>query len=426
MGETMFRWIGMALVLTSVLGQVQLAVADDQLQTIRDLLQRVHELELKVSQLQTEKSAVQATKDLDPNQNTAAFQEPNQTLSHSEHMDPPSELTSEERFPSLHLHGFADADFSATDQHGSNSGFNMGQFILQITSPLTSRVAYFGEVSLTAQPSNYSVDLERSFIRYELNDYLKVSFGRYHTPINYWNTAFHHGLWLQTTIARPDMIRFGGRFEPVHFIGFLTEGNIPSGRLGLGYDIGLGNGRGSILSRPGDTGAANNARGWVSNIFARPIRGLQFGGSFYGDKITPSPALPGSPQFRELISSAHLVWTKETPEFLAEFANVHHRNTLTGAGYDSRAFYVQLGYRLPSLAHHWKPYYRFERTEVPWNEPVFAVSDPALAVTNLNGSTLGVRYDFTDFAAFKMEYRNTKKGSEPSFNGAYFQTSFTF
>jgi hypothetical protein len=423
----MFRCIVAALLLTSVSGQVQLAVADDQSQTIQDLLKRVHELELKVSQLQSEKSAVPMGESLDPDPNTAAPQALNQPPSRAEHLEHnASGLSSDEQLPSLHLRGFADVDFSATDQHGGTNGFNMGQFILQITSPLTERVAFFGEVSLTAQPSNYSVDLERAFIRYELNDYFKVSFGRYHTPINYWNTAFHHGLWLQTTIARPDMIRFGGRFEPVHFIGLLTEGNIPSGRLGLGYDVGLGNGRSSILSRPGDTGAANNSPAWVTNVFARPIRGLQFGGSFYGDKISPSPALPGNPQVKELISSAHLVWNKETPEFLAEFANVHHRNMLTGAGYDSRAFYAQLGYRLPGLAHRWKPYYRFERTEIPPNEPVFAVSDPALAVVNLTGSTLGVRYDFTDFAAFKMEYRNTKKGSEPAFNGAYFQTSFTF
>ena len=39
---------------------------------------------------------------------------------------------------------------------------------------------------------------------FDKSDRLKVSFGRYHTPINYWNTAFHHGQWLQTTISRPD------------------------------------------------------------------------------------------------------------------------------------------------------------------------------------------------------------------------------
>ncbi len=48
----------------------------------------------------------------------------------------------------------------------------------------------------------FNVEVERSIIRYEQNDFFKVSFGRYHTPINYWNTQFHHGSWLQTTAGR--------------------------------------------------------------------------------------------------------------------------------------------------------------------------------------------------------------------------------
>src|SRR5256885_96132 len=211
----------------------------------------------------------------------------------------------------------------------------------------------------TAQPASepaptptatvYNVDIERLLIRYDYNDFFKLSFGRYHTPINYWNTAFHHGLWLQTTIARPEMIRFGGRFQPVHFVGVQAEGNIPSGPLGLGYTVGFGNGRSGNIARPGDGGDFNNNRAWVANLFARPaaFNGLQVGGAVYGDLATPSPGLAGNPQFRELITSAHIVWTKETPEFLAEFAHVSHRNILTLQEFNSSSAYVQVAYRLP-------------------------------------------------------------------------------
>ena len=48
---------------------------------------------------------------------------------------PSSELQQvETRYPSLQIHGFGDVDFSATDQKGSNSGFNMGQFVLHFES----------------------------------------------------------------------------------------------------------------------------------------------------------------------------------------------------------------------------------------------------------------------------------------------------
>jgi hypothetical protein len=323
----------------------------------------------------------------------------------------------ETHFPSLQIRGFGDVDFSATDEKGTTSGFNLGQLDLHLASALSHKVTYFGEITFNAHPTDYTVEVERSIIRYDYNDYFKLSFGRYHTPIGYWNTAFHHGAWLQTTISRPDMIRIGGTFIPVHFVGFLAEGNIPSGGAGLSYSVGLGNGRGSIISRPGDAGDNNNNRAWVANIYARPQRlyGLQLGASVYRDKIT----LAGG-DFREWITDAYVVWTKETPEFLAEFSNVNHRAVLTDLSTNSQAFYVQFGYRLPWFERGVKPYYRFEYTHTPLSERVFTNQD-------LVGSILGVRYDITNYAAFKMEYRNDRRGiGEPRVNGLFLQTAFTF
>jgi len=260
--------------------------------------------------------------------------------------------------------------------------------------------------------------VERTIIRYDYNDNLKLSFGKYHTPTSYWNTAFHHGAWLQTTISRPEMVQFGTTFEPIHFVGLAAEGNIPSGGLGLGYNVGLGNGRASILSKAGDNGDSNNNRAWVASVFSRPTRfyGLQVGGAIYRDKLTPT----SGPQFRELIESAHVVWSKEHPELISEFANVSHREILTNQLFNSQAFYVQLAYRLPWQQSKWKPYYRFEYIHRPKTEPVLNVLD-------LSGSTVGVRYDLTNYAAFKWEYRNSRHGvNEPRVNGVFAQTAFTF
>jgi hypothetical protein len=286
-----------------------------------------------------------------------------------------------------------------------------------LASALSRKVTYFGEMTFNAQPTGYTVEVERNIIRYDYNDYFKISFGRYHTPIGYWNTAFHHGAWLQTTISRPDMVRIGGTFIPVHFVGFLAEGNIPSGGAGLSYNVGVGNGRGNIISRPGDAGDNNNNRAWVANIYSRPrgLYGLQMGASVYRDKIN----LMGR-DFREWITSAHLVWTKETPEFLAEFANVNHRQVLTDLSTNSQAFYVQVGYRLPWFERTVKPYYRFEYTHTPSSEQVFTNQD-------LVGSIVGLRYDISNYAAFKAEYRNSKREiSNPRVNGLFLQTAFTF
>lgn len=324
-------------------------------------------------------------------------------------------------YPSLQIRGFGDVDFSSTDQKGTFSGFNLGQFVLHFSSSLSPKVSVFAETSFTAQPEGpYKLEVERVIIRYDYNDNLKLSFGRYHTPINYWNTAFHHGAWLQTTISRPQMIEFGGTFLPVHFVGALAEGSIPSGGLGLNYDVGVGNGRSSTISLAGDAGDVNNNRAWLANIYSRPARfyGLQVGASGYRDEIT----LANGRNYREWIGSANLVWFKETPEFIAEFANVNHQDLQTGLNYNSQAFYVQVADRLPWFQRQWKPYYRFEYIHIPEGEPVFVAT-----LQDLVGSTLGVRYDITSYAAFKAEYRYTKQGvNEPFVNGAFFQTAFTF
>src|SRR5260370_35267179 len=95
------------------------------------------------------------------------------------------------------------------------------------------------------------MEVERFIVRYDLNDHFKLSLGRFPTPINYWNTAFHHGQWLQTPISRPDMTQFVGSFIPVHFVGTIAEGEFPASGLNLNYNFRLGNGRGAVFSRQG-------------------------------------------------------------------------------------------------------------------------------------------------------------------------------
>ena len=398
----------------------------NQEQTMQILLDRIQQLEKRVSELEDHKRKQSAAQTGTSDSQTVAESTPmqaNAAPAHALHSEHPANTTEiremQVHYPSLQIRGFGDIDFSATDQKGSVSGFDLGQFVLHLASPLSEKVSYFGEVSFTAQPSGYDLQVERTIIRYDYNDYFKMSFGKYHTPIGYWNTAFHHGAWLQTTISRPEMVKIGGTFTPIHFVGLLAEGNLPSGGLGLGYSVGLGNGRSSILSKAGDGGDSNDNRAWVASVFARPARfyGLQFGGSVYHDKLSP---LQG-PELREWITSAHLVWTKEHPEFLAEFSNVHHRDIQTSQTFNNQAFYIQVAYRLPWLENKWKPYYRFEYIHKPESEPV--LSD----VSDLVGSTFGVRYDITNYAAFKGEYRNTRHGiNEPRVNGVFLQTAFTF
>ncbi len=357
--------------------------------SIQSLLDRIDRLERRVSELEERErkqvpGAANISERAGDESKPAQVVAPAAPMQHGEHVPSATEVReSETRYPSLQFRGFGDVDFSGTDQKGSTSGFTLGQFVLHVASPLSQKVSYFGEVSFTARPTGYDVAVERTIIRYDYNDFFKLSFGKYHTPVGYWNAAFHHGAWLQTTISRPEMVQIGGTFIPVHFVGLEAEGSIPSGGLGLGYHVGLGNGRSSLLSTAGDAGDSNNNRAWVASLSARPTRfyGLEVGGSAYRDKVSPQTG----GNFGEWITSAYVAWTKEKPEILSEFANVHHQDVQTLQTFNSQAFYVQLAYRFGWQENKWKPYYRFERIHRPVADRVFA------NVLDLVGSTAGVR-----------------------------------
>ncbi|HXT69165.1 MAG TPA: hypothetical protein VN700_05400 [Vicinamibacterales bacterium] len=331
-------------------------------------------------------------------------------------------------YPSLKISGFGDVNFAKTKRVDGPRNFFEGQLTLHMTSELSPRATFFGEISFTPRTdagtgspaaTGFNTEVERMILRFDRSDALKVSVGRYHTPINYWNTAFHHGQWLQTTITRPEMIQFGGRVLPVHFVGGLVEGAVPAGGLNLNYKAGIGNGRGSVISRGGDSGDANGRLAWLVNAFVKPDRlfGLQVGGAVYGDRVT----LASTAEFDEHIVTAHAVWQKETPEVVFEYAAVRHRDRLTHAVAWTPAFYIQVAHRLSVANDLWKPYFRFEHIDVNRADAMFAV------VPSLDQATFGVRYDASTFAAVKAEYRTWTRGAATLRNhGGYFQLCFTF
>ena len=394
----------------------------EERELIRTLLERVQQLEKRVSELEQEKqtkaaAATDAPPLSAPSQQPPPVSEPKYDIADL------SPITAEQQvYPKFRMAGFSDVNFSGSTAPGSTSGFNSGQFVLHITSQLSPKVSFFSELTLTrsaegthdhpAEPG-FAAEVERSLIRYDYNDQWKLSFGRYHTPVNFWNTAFHHGTWLQTTASRPEMAR---SFIPIHFVGALSEGSLPANGLNLTYNIGLGNGRGATLQRAGDSGDLNNHRAWLATVFARPdkVYALQVGASVYRDEVGDRFGQRTS----EWMQGVHLVWHREDPELIAEFANASHRTVGTSEAVNSQAWYVQTAYRIPETK--WKPYYRFEYQHIPKADLVFQ------SVPSLAGSVAGLRWDISAFAAFKFEYRNFRRSGTERTQSGFIQTSFTF
>lgn len=355
------------------------------------------------------------------------------TAAHAQDAPPPAAVAEpEDAYPRLRIIGFGDANFFATDDDTVEpaSGFFEGQFILHFTSELGERLTFFAETSLTARRDaattaaahGFAAELERAVLKYSRSDALKLSIGRYHTPINYWNIAFHHGQWLQTSVNRPEMIQFGGRFLPVHFVGVLGEGTAGVGHFTLEYTAGIGNGRASVVSRGGDAGDVNDGRAALAGVSVRPDRpfGAQAGLAVYRDLVTVAATGGPAQEHREWILAGHLALTKETPELLAEFAQVWHTDLRTGERRRSEAAYVQAAYRLPALGRKFKPYARWERIRVADADTVYATLD------DRDSFLAGTRYDAAALAAIKAEYRRQRTADRPYVYSVFLQVSFTF
>lgn len=84
------------------------------------------------------------------------------------------------------------------------------------------RFRFLGEWYLT----EHAKEIQRLQFGLRLGQDDTVWLGRFHTPIGYWNTAHHHGTYLQTSISRPGIEAFegGGGVLPTHFTGLLWEG----------------------------------------------------------------------------------------------------------------------------------------------------------------------------------------------------------
>lgn len=71
----------------------------------------------------------------------------------------------------------------------------------------------------------YELELERFQLGWQGGEKSTGWLGRFHRPSRHWNTIYHHGQFLQTTISRPFLEQFEdhGGVVPTHSTGLLFE-----------------------------------------------------------------------------------------------------------------------------------------------------------------------------------------------------------
>ena len=348
----------------------------------------------------------------------------------------------------IQFRGFGGVDYQVLNQRqpelgtggfvpGSAGNFYTGDFGLFLTSRLTNKASVLSEIVFQeGDAQTYHVDLRRMLLKYEYNDHLKFSFGRYQTNIGYYNWAFRSAAWLQTTADRPLVMQFAsdGGLLPTQAIGVSVTGAIPSGKLGLNYVAEYGS---SDTVRPdidGDGLVTDENNGNQTNVglFVRPdeLRGLQIGTSYYHDQISNNvlnasgaqiPPPPGSlgpaARYGQTIVNGYVVYVAHGIEFLNEGFLI--RQALIGGSlhFDTPAFYSQFSKQLGRV----RPFFRYQYVNANSN-PNSIYDDVGLRF----GPSFGARYDLNDYMAFTAQLDHTVRRGEPDLNGLQLQWAFTF
>ncbi len=121
----------------------------------------------------------------------------------------------------------------------------------------------------------------------------------------------------------------------------------------------------------------------------------------------------------ELIASAHVVWKRGSFDAAAELINVSHEALAGGESVSSPAYYVHVGYRLPEAARDFMPYARYEKMDIDPDDPVFTG-----LLVDYEAFVAGVRFDFSELAALKAEYRSEEVGVGGRTDAYFVQASF--
>lgn len=296
--------------------------------------------------------------------------------------------------------GFGRPIFSALPSGGlpgSTTSFNLGDFDLFVNARLGEHFSVLGELLITSDFTNeFGAEMDRLLLTYSANKYFRISAGKYHTSIGYYTNEFHRARYFQTATGVPIMFtdEDDGGILPVHSVGLTATGEIPSGHLGLHWVAEVANGAAS-QNNAGEPIQnfvdENNGKAFNVALYARPeaIQGLDIGASFYRDRLHPA----GLGSFEERIYSAHAAIVRPHLELIAEGILLQHPLLPVNQDFNTFSAYAQASYKLGQI----RPYFRYDYQNIPTSDPIIG------SVGRMSGPSLGVRYDFSDFAAFKLQ-----------------------
>jgi hypothetical protein len=311
------------------------------------------------------------------------------------------------------MHGFADVGVgNHNPQFPQYQGADIAELDFFLTPRLGSRTRALFELNFeVGEDGAVGVDLERAQIGYQFSDSATVWLGRFHTPYGYYNTAFHHGQQIATSLRRPRFIEFEdhGGIMPAHTVGGWLTGSQRIGDEKLTYDLFIGNSQqivtgsnGGILdmNNPGNTHGSTIVGGNLGVLLSGAAEGLKVGVDVFQTRIADETVSPTT--FTRVRSyGTYAAYDTDAWEGIAEFHVFDNHDLSGGTGsHRSDAGFLQIGYR----AGRFTPYGRYERGSFQQSDDYFASLHTGQSYYR---NALGVRFDIDLVSCLKLELAET-------------------
>jgi hypothetical protein len=326
----------------------------------------------------------------------------------------------------LRVHGFLDIGYASNNYEDvavKLHGFNVGLLDLYLTPEFSDNVKSLVELVFEVDAHGaVVVDFERAQVGYTFNDKVTLWGGRFHTPYGYWNTAFHNGAQIQTSVLRPRFLAFGDRggVLPAHMVGLWATGKTGAGEGKITYDVFAGNGSKFInVTGTGsgtgtvDTNVAgdNNHNVMVGlNVgyeFSEALEGLRlaahgFKGTIdaYSGDATTNGTLVDSTDLNMLGGS--VVYLVNDWEVMSEYYHFDDQDKIGATGsHTSWASYIQVGKTFNKIT----PFVRLEKAALNQEDHYFGDQETGRAYSR---QSIGMSYSLNPKANLKLELLHSK------------------
>ncbi len=317
------------------------------------------------------------------------------------------------------FHGFADVGLVRSGEDEANAmhrkgrnGFGVGGIDLFIASRSGDRVKGLVELLVGVEHDGaFEVDAERLQLGYMFDDRATLWAGRFHSPYGFWNTAFHHGAQIQTSVTRPRFLDFEdhGGILPAHAVGAWLTGSVPLSVGKLRYDLTLSNapllqvdtttpsyaGTGLLDMQMAGALTHRSMSGFNVSLEPHAMEGLRLGLHGLNGEIADNSIHLNRVGLKML--GAYGTFTGSQWELLAEYYGFQNADLSgTSGDHNSSAAYVQAAFNTAP----WTAFARYERASLDQTDNYFALQASGRSYQR---GVVGLRYDVDPKAALKIE-----------------------